>query len=419
MLVLASMLAIAGLAAEAAKTPPFKGALSLEPGLTVGKCVTAASNTDGAAVTIESCTYADNQKWTFDSGSVKIFGNKCLDIPGGSLKDGTLLQIWSCTTNNANQKFAYTGDNRLAWDNNNGKCVDLPGGNQASGTRIAIFGCTNKNKNQIWNTGYNVNDLPQTSQGNQYGTNKCGTGSSQQSNCQTAYMNSAEDFCLWGPPDANSTIGDTEHKNVAWCTKPGKGTRVIPSGALKGVHFVKTKDYVQVSGAGDLTFLNIQRGDSGGELDNRGADGNGNPAGGLVYGNTFGAGVQYHEWTSFISDNEFCFRACVGADATVNCNHIYDLMGCYWNIPANYDAGVFETCDADNDLPMGVYGTSTWYQGVSPTPPPHPAASSSNCITVPTVAANNAPAAKRMIVHKRRDNVGHGGAFPTPTPTPF
>lgn len=50
---------------------------------------------------------------------------------------------------------------------------------------------------------------------------------------------------------------------------------------------------------------------SGGELDPHGADGNGNPIGGLVFGNSFGNELQYHEWTSFISDGEFCFRACV------------------------------------------------------------------------------------------------------------
>jgi len=49
-----------------------------------------------------------------------------------------------------------------------------------------------------------------------------------------------------------------------------------------------------------------------------------------VYGDSFGNGIQYHEWTSFVSDNEFCFRACIGPLATVNCNHIYDVMGCYW-----------------------------------------------------------------------------------------
>jgi len=55
--------------------------------------------------------------------------------------------------------------------------------------------------------------------------------------------------------------------------------------------------------------------------------------GGLVYGNSFGQGLQYHEWTSFISDNEFCFRACVGARVTSLCNHIYDdglLLGAFF-----------------------------------------------------------------------------------------
>lgn len=49
-----------------------------------------------------------------------------------------------------------------------------------------------------------------------------------------------------------------------------------------------------------------------------------------MYGNGFGPGSQYHDWTSFISDTEFCMRACIGKDATTLCNHIYDLQGCQW-----------------------------------------------------------------------------------------
>jgi hypothetical protein len=41
---------------------------------------------------------------------------------------------------------------------------------------------------------------------------------------------------------------------------------------------VKTPDYVQVTGVGDFTKINIPRGDAGGELDPHGADGNGNPS---------------------------------------------------------------------------------------------------------------------------------------------
>ncbi|KAF9459036.1 carbohydrate-binding module family 13 protein [Collybia nuda] len=367
-----------------AQTPPFIGALLLEPGLSNAKCMTAASNNDGAFVTIQGCTGATSQKWTFSGGSVKVFGNKCLDVTDGITTDGTKLQIWTCSANNPNQNFSYTGDNRLAWTNK-GKCVDLSGGRLDDGNRIQSWACRDNNANQVWNTGYNVNQLPQTSQNGQFGTNACGTTSSQTANCQTAWINSADDFCLWAPPNPNSAIGDIEREAIAWCTKSGRGSRTIPDGTLKGVHFVKTQNYVQITGVGDFTKVNVRAGDAGGELDNRGADGKGNPVGGLVYGNTFGAGQQYHEWTTFISDSEFCIRACIGPDATKNCNHIYDVMGCYWNMPANYDAGVFENCDADNDLPMGVYGTSTWHQGVSPTPPPHPAASSSNCQALPTV----------------------------------
>lgn len=69
--------------------------------------------------------------------------------------------------------------------------------------------------------------------------------------------------------------------------------------------------------------------------------------GGLLYGNSFGNNLQYHEWTSFISDGEFCIRACVGAHATALCNHVYDIMGCYWNIPASYSRNVYEDCQGD------------------------------------------------------------------------
>ena len=89
------------------------------------------------------------------------------------------------------------------------------------------------------------------------------------------------------------------------------------------------------SGTGDLTTLNIPKGDEGGELDPHGADGNGNPIGGLCFTSAFRQLEQIHEWTvrlpsrmlyvlpplpfsstlllrfqNFMSDSEFCFRAC-------------------------------------------------------------------------------------------------------------
>lgn len=155
--------------------------------------------------------------------------------------------------------------------------MDLPDGNLNNGNNIQLRACTNTNPNQVWNTGYLATDPPKTSENGQTGTNQCGTSSSQSSMCQTVWINDVDDFCLWAPP-SKGTIGDTEREEVAWCTKSGRGTRVMPNETLKGVHFVKTKDYVQVTGVGDFTKINVAKGDDGGELDPHGADGNGNPS---------------------------------------------------------------------------------------------------------------------------------------------
>ena len=80
------------------------------------------------------------------------------------------------------------------------------------------------------------------------------------------------DFCLWAPPKPDSTIADTEGEEVAWCTKPGRGTHIIPPNALTGVQFMRTPDYLQVVGFIDQMLVNIQQGDEGGELDPHGAD---------------------------------------------------------------------------------------------------------------------------------------------------
>ncbi|PPQ70396.1 hypothetical protein CVT24_013134, partial [Panaeolus cyanescens] len=218
-----------------------------------------------------------------------------------------------------------------------------------------------------------------TTEDGQTGTNRCGTALNQTSDCQNAYINSVSDFCLWAPPDPgpNSVIGNTERIEVAWCLKNGTGSRLIPDGTITGAHFVQTPDFVQVTGTlvtkvergGILLMLLIT----------------GNPIGGLVFTTAFGKLEQIHEWTNFMSDSMFCFRACKpGPMAPTFCQHIYDVMGCEWNMPANYDPG-FETCKADSGEPMGVYGGSTFFQGQPATPPAHPPPASSSCTPFSTI----------------------------------
>ncbi|KAI0337992.1 hypothetical protein BDW22DRAFT_1338714 [Trametopsis cervina] len=241
---------------------------------------------------------------------------------------------------------------------------------------------------QTYSATYLPTNAPNKSEQGQSGTNQCGSGSSQSSMCQNVYINSVDDFCVFAPPQPGpaSVIGNTERIEVAWCIKPGYGTRLIPDGSVSGAHFVQTPDYVQVTAVGDFTKINVPAGDEGGELDPHGADGNGNPIGGLVFSSAFGSLQQLHEWTNFISDTELCIRGCRdGPKAPALCQHIYDTLGCEWNMPGNYNSGVFEKCKGDTGEPMGVYGGSTFHQGDPATPPAHPAPPSSLCTPLSTI----------------------------------
>ncbi|KAF8842909.1 hypothetical protein BDN67DRAFT_898397, partial [Paxillus ammoniavirescens] len=214
--------------------------------------------------------------------------------------------------------------------------------------------------------------------------NLCSSGYNQASGCQNAYLNTVQDFCLWAlaQPDPNPVTGNKEQIEVPWCMMSGYGTRLIPDGTIAGAHLVVTPDYVQVTGVGDLTTINLP----GGESDWHGANSESNTVGGLVFSSAFGQLEHIHEWKSLVSDKQFCFRACKSsANASIMCQNVDDAMGCEWNMPGNYDAGVFENCLGDSAEPPGVYATSTFYQGTSVTPLPHRAPSSSSCTTYSTI----------------------------------
>ncbi|KAF9553480.1 hypothetical protein CPC08DRAFT_713723 [Agrocybe pediades] len=195
--------------------------------------------------------------------------------------------------------------------------------------------------------------------GTQTGYNICNsTTENQDSLCQTSFFNDATDFCLWAPSKPGETVADVEGEMVAWCSKPGHGTRLIPEGALTGLQFLKTPDYIQVVGFIDQTKINMASGDFGGEMDPHGADLRGNPMGGVMFSTSFGNGIQQViEWTNFMGSNSFCLKACdpAGANAANFCQHIYDRIGCAYNAPNAAQDKVFEACQADNaDFP-GVY----------------------------------------------------------------
>ncbi|KAF9231314.1 hypothetical protein BU15DRAFT_90949 [Melanogaster broomeanus] len=244
-----------------------------------------------------------------------------------------------------------------------------------SGTSLTFAG------SPIYTATYAPQEAPYNAEQGQSEHNQCGNGYNQTPECQNTYLNTVQEFCLWTP----ARHGPNSQVEVAWCMASGHGTRLIPDGTITGAHLVVTPDYVQVTGVGNLTNINLSAGDTDSEFDPHGTDSEGSPLGALALSNAFGQMEQIHEWMSFVSYNQFCFRACQSsASASTMCHNIYEAMGCEWNMPGNYDAGVFDNCLGDTA--EGVYGTSTFYQGASATPSPHPIPSSSSCTTYSTIS---------------------------------
>jgi len=131
-----------------------------------GNCWTAVTNNDGAAVVLQPCEglSSPSQSWVFSAGApagpetggvgtIKVFGDKCLDVTDGVDASGTKLQIYGCSTGNAHQMWQLTTGSAtvesVKWVNST-RCVDLTGGSQASGTPLQIWTCQSDNTNQKW-----------------------------------------------------------------------------------------------------------------------------------------------------------------------------------------------------------------------------------------------------------------------------
>lgn len=253
--------------------------------------------------------------------------------------------------------------------------------------------------------------------GPQSGYNICNsTTEGSSSKCQTLIMNSLDDFCLWSSDQQGSTdtIGAGEAREVSWCSKKGHGGRIIPPGAITGLQWLYAKNYIQLVGFLDQTKVGLDASDQGGELDPHGADGQGNPLGGVVYTNAFGVTAdkyasslstntsassatteqtQVIEWIDFIGNGLFCLKMCNPSDPNAPnlCQHVYDVIGCNYNALANYGAinGTYTVCDSDDMTPPGVFTqangqVTTWFQPqTGPVIPPYTTTipASSNCHT--------------------------------------
>ncbi|KAJ7703936.1 ricin B lectin domain-containing protein [Mycena rosella] len=125
-------------------------------------CIAAASDVDGAEVTLVGCLNSDfhttfpngNITWLLPvaplTGSLMTFNNKCLDVPNGSTANGVKLQIWTCAAGNTNQMF-QNHNGQIEWSGM-GKCLDLTDGESVNGNPIQLWDCAapTTNPNQDW-----------------------------------------------------------------------------------------------------------------------------------------------------------------------------------------------------------------------------------------------------------------------------
>lgn len=120
-------------------TPPTSGQKVIYPNGNTSKCLSAASNSNGAAVAIQDCVKTNtpaSQLWTVQGGTFRIFGDKCLDDTNGVKTNGQKMQIYTCA-GNKNQQWSQTGGSIQL--SGTSKCLDNTNGSTKNGNPVCFL----------------------------------------------------------------------------------------------------------------------------------------------------------------------------------------------------------------------------------------------------------------------------------------
>jgi alpha-galactosidase len=129
---------------------PLAATTSRLRGTGSGRCldVDNASTAAGAGTLIWDCQTAANQLWTaWETGEVRVFGDKCLDADHQGTTNGTRVISWPCS-GQANQKWTFGADGSVR-NVQSGLCLDAEGAGTANGTHAILWSC-NGQPNQRW-----------------------------------------------------------------------------------------------------------------------------------------------------------------------------------------------------------------------------------------------------------------------------
>jgi Ricin-type beta-trefoil lectin domain/Cellulase (glycosyl hydrolase family 5) len=110
--------------------------------------VPGLSTTNGTLMEIWDCNGGTNQQWiSLSNGELQVYGSKCLDVPGNSTAAGTRVDITDCT-GGTNQQWNLNSDGTVV-GRGSGLCLDVTGAGTANGTPVEIWTC-NGGSNQHW-----------------------------------------------------------------------------------------------------------------------------------------------------------------------------------------------------------------------------------------------------------------------------
>jgi hypothetical protein len=126
------------------------GSTGVLRGVGSGRCldVPGQSTTNGTLLEIWDCNGGANQQWTYlSNGELQVYGNKCLDVPNHATAAGTRVEIWDCN-GGANQQWNLNSDGTVV-GRESGLCLDVTGAGTANGTAVEIWTC-NGGSNQKW-----------------------------------------------------------------------------------------------------------------------------------------------------------------------------------------------------------------------------------------------------------------------------
>ncbi|TEB21133.1 ricin B-like lectin [Coprinellus micaceus] len=133
---------------------PLKGSFRIKPGYgAVNKCLEVRGGVvaNGTPVQIYDCNGTPAQEWYVGRGSTKVQlagTNFCLDA-GAVPANGVGLKIWECYDNLPAQQWYFTSDNRIALEGQ-GQCLDLPSGDLSNARQVQTWQCTDNDFNQVW-----------------------------------------------------------------------------------------------------------------------------------------------------------------------------------------------------------------------------------------------------------------------------